>query len=175
MQRGLVLGSGSAFSLALGYGSAFGLALALALILCATGASPGWAQAAAPQCGQFQTLSQAAAQKASVVQAAMKAKADRKDVCAALTTFVTAEAAVIKFLVDNKTWCGVPDQVIVTSQANHEKSMKFKTAACNDTTPHAKAPSLSDAIGTPTVDSATNTKTGHGGTFDTLTGNPLGK
>jgi hypothetical protein len=33
---------------------------------------------------------------------------------------------------------------------------------------------LSDAIKTPTVDSATNTKTGHG-TFDTLTGNPLSR
>jgi hypothetical protein len=163
MKRGLVLGSSSAFS------------LAMALILCAAGPSPGWAQAQAPQCTQFQTLSQAAAQKASVVQAAMKAKADRKDVCAAMTTFVAAEAAVIKFLVDNKTWCGVPDQVIVTAKENHEKSTKFKIAACNDNAPHQKAPSLSDAIGTPSVDSATNTKTGHGGTFDTLTGNPLGK
>jgi len=53
--------------------------------------------------------------------------------------------------------------------------MKFKTAACNDNGPQKKAPSLSDALGTPSVDSASNTKTGHGGTFDTLTGNPLGK
>jgi hypothetical protein len=175
MKRGLVLGSGSAFSLALGSGSAFGLALALAPILCAISATPGRAQAQPPQCAQFQPLSQVAAQKASVVQAAMKAKAERKDVCAAMTNFVTAEAAVVKFLEDNKTWCGVPDQVIVTSKANHEKSVKFKTAACNDTAPRPKAPSLSDALGTPSVDSASNTKTGHGGTFDTLTGNPLGK
>ncbi|MFZ0424102.1 MAG: hypothetical protein WAL80_14590 [Xanthobacteraceae bacterium] len=173
MKRGFALGSGSAFCLAWGSGSAF--SLALALMLCTVGASPGWAQAQPPQCGQFQSLSQAAAQKASVVQAAMKTKADRKEVCAALTSFVTAESAVIKFLVDNKTWCGVPDQVIVTSKENHEKSMKFKTAACNDTAPRQKPPSLSDALGTPTVDSASNTKTGHGGTFDTLTGNPLGK
>jgi hypothetical protein len=166
MKRGLVLGSGSAFR----------LALALAPLLCAVGASPSLAQApTAPQCGQFQALSQAAAQKAGVVQAAMKAKADRKEVCAAMTNFVAAEAIVVKFLVDNKTWCGVPDQVIVASKANHEKSMKFKTAACNDTAPHPKAPSLSDALGTPTVDSASNIKTGRGGTFDTLTGNPLGK
>lgn len=142
MKRGLVLGSGSAFS----------LALALTPILCALGASPGWAQIpAAPQCAQFQGLSQAAAQKASVVQAAMKAKADRKEVCAAMTTFVAAEAIVVKFLEDNKTWCGVPDQVIVASKANHEKSVKFKTAACSDNGPHPKAPSLSDALGTPSV------------------------
>jgi hypothetical protein len=167
MERGLV--------------SAFGFALqaALTLMLCATGAiigsSPTLAQTQPPQCGQFQTLSQAAAQKASVVQAAMKSKADRKEVCAAMIPFVAAEALVIKFLEDNKTWCGVPDQIIVTSKANHEKSIKFKTSACTDNGPHPKAPSLSDALGTPTVDSASNTKIGHGGTFDTLTGNPLGK
>jgi len=98
MKRGLVLASGSAFR----------LALALAPILYAMDPASAQAPPAAPQCGQFQTLSQAAAEKASVVQAAMKAKADRKDVCAAMTTFVAAEAVVIKFLVDNKTWCGVP-------------------------------------------------------------------
>jgi hypothetical protein len=35
-------------------------------------------------------------------------------------------------------------------------------------------PTLSDAIGTPSVDTAGNTKTGRG-TLDTLNGNPLAK
>jgi hypothetical protein len=161
MKRGLVLASSLALS------------PALALLIWGAGASPSWAQA--PQCSQFQALTQAAAQKAAVVQAVMKAKADRKEVCAAMTSFVAAEAVVVKFLDDNKTWCGVPDQILATSKSNHEKSMKFKTAACTDNAPHPKAPSLSDAIQTPAVDSASTTKTGKGGTFDTLTGNPLGK
>jgi hypothetical protein len=104
----------------------------------------------------------------------MKAKADRKQVCSLLQAFVASEAKVIKFLVDNRTACQVPPQAITVSQANHIKSSKFRDAACAEDAPHPHAPTLSDAIKTPTVDSATNTKTGRG-TFDTLTGNPLAR
>ncbi|MFZ3358574.1 MAG: hypothetical protein WCA56_03490 [Xanthobacteraceae bacterium] len=127
-----------------------------------------------PQCMQFPALSHATQLKASAVQAAMKAKADRKDICRLLTDFVASESKVVKFLIDNRTWCGVPDQTVAGAKANHEKSVKFRDAACAEQ-PAPKAPSLSDAIKTPDVDSATNTKAGKGGTFDTLTGNPLAR
>ncbi len=93
-----------------------------------------------------------------------------------MTVFVAAEDKIVKFLIDNKTWCGVPDQAVTAAKASHEKSVKFRDAACTEA-PEPKAPSLSDAIKTTPVDSATNTTTklGHGGTFDTLTGNPLGR
>ena len=52
--------------------------------------------------------------------------------------------------------------------------MKFRTMACSEEGPRPKAPSLSDAIKSPSVDTAKNTKTGRG-TFDTLTGNPLAR
>jgi hypothetical protein len=70
----------------------------------------------------------------------------------------------------------VPDDAIKLSKARHEQSVKFRNAACdpNAGAPTPKAPSLSDAMKMPSVDSATNTKTGHG-TFDTLTGNPLSR
>jgi len=145
-----------------------------AIVALGVGVHGASAQMAPEVCNQFPTLQQDTQKKANAVQAAMKAKAERKDICNLLTTFVTAEGKLIKFLIDNKTWCGVPDQAITVSQANHEKSMKFRTAACTEDSPHPKAPSLSDAIKLPSVDSATNTKTGRG-TFDTLTGNPLGK
>jgi hypothetical protein len=127
------------------------------------------------QCADFPRLSAEAKKRADAVQAAINAKVDRKQVCALMTTFVASEAVVIKFLEDNKTWCGVPDQAIAVSKTNHEKSLKFRTMACNtDAAPQQKPPTLSDAIKTPSVDSATNTKTGRG-TFDTLTGNPLAR
>lgn len=150
-----------------------GLAVVLALLAFGSAIPAAWAQGAA-QCAQFPSLSQETKKRADAVQAAMKAKADRKEVCTLMTSFVAAEATLIKFLVDNKTWCGVPDEAITNSKASHEKSVKFRTMACTDDAPHPKAPSLSDAIKTPTVDSATNTKTGRG-TFDTLTGNPLAR
>ena len=81
----------------------------------------------------------------------------------------------MKFLDENKTWCGVPDQVLKQAHANHEKTLQFRTAVCSDApAPHPRAPSLSDAITTPSVDNSKNTKTGRG-TFDTLTGNPLAR
>jgi hypothetical protein len=151
-----------------------GLAVALALFATIAGFRGASAQGA-PQCGAFQQISAEAQKKGAAVGAAIKAKIDHKRICTLMQTFVVAEAAAVKFLVDNKTWCGVPDQVIAVSKANHEKSLKFRTAVCSDA-PAAgpKPPSLSDAIKTPPVDSATNTKTGHG-TFDTLTGNPLAR
>ena len=52
--------------------------------------------------------------------------------------------------------------------------MKFRDTVCAEG-PKAKIPTLSDAIGTPPLDTgAKNTKTGRG-TLDTLTGNPLAK
>jgi hypothetical protein len=154
------------------------LALGLVLTLSGlgVGSSTAWAQTPpAPQCAAFQGLSEAASKKAAAVQTAMKAKAERKEICTLMTTFVAAEAQVVKFLTDNQTWCGVPPQVIAGSKASHERSVKFQTAACAEGAPERKAPTLSDAIQTPKVDSASNTKTGKGGAFDTLMGNPLGK
>jgi hypothetical protein len=154
--------------------------LAIAVALFALSAEmPVWTSAAlaqgAPQCADFPRLSAETKKRADAVQAAIQAKADRKQVCALMTTFVASEAVVIKFLVENQQWCGVPEQAITVSKTNHEKSLKFKTMACNtDGAPQAKPPTLSDAIKTPNVDSSKNTSTGRG-TFDTLTGNPLAR
>jgi|SRR5579863_2716103 len=151
---------------------AIGLCLAAAYVL---GTASARAQMAGPaQCMQFPTLTQATQQKANAVTAAMKAKADRKEICRLMTTFVASEDKVVKFLIANKTWCGVPDQAIDAAKTNHEKSVKFRDTACAEA-PAPKPPSLSEAIKTPDIDSASNTKAGRFGTFNTLTGNPLGK
>jgi hypothetical protein len=155
---------------------ASGLAFCFALALGTLTATdrPAWAQSPAPQCNDFSRLSEEAQKRSAAVGAAMKAKADRKQLCTLMTNFVAAETTVVKFLEDNKVWCGVPDQVIKVSKVNHEKSLKFRTMACSEDAPRPKAPSLSDAIKTPSVDTEKNTKTGRG-TFDTLTGNPLAR
>jgi hypothetical protein len=161
---------------ALSLGSACGLAVVLAL--CTFVSRSAWAQFPAPpggaQCNDFSKLTEEAQKRSALVGAAMKAKADRKELCTLMTSFVAAETNVVKFLENNKVWCGVPDQVIAASKANHEKSLKFRTLACTEEGPRPKAPSLSDAIKTPSLDTAKNTKTGRG-TFDTLTGNPLAR
>jgi hypothetical protein len=140
----------------------------------------GWPQAApmrppgSADCNSFASISENAHKKAELVQNAMKSKADRKLICTLLTNFIAAEGQAVKFLEDNKTACNVPPQAITNSKTNHAKSMQFREEACSENGPHPKAPSLSDAIKTPTVDSAANTKTGRG-TLDTLMGNPLSR
>jgi hypothetical protein len=157
--------------------SAFYLAARSALALCAFADHTAWAQLPPPpggvQCNDFMKLTDEARKRSALVGAAVKAKADHKELCTLMTNFISAESTVLKFLEDNKVWCGVPEDVITASKANHEKALKFRTAACEEA-PHAKPPTLSDAIKPPSVDSAKNTKTGRG-TFDTLTGNPLAR
>jgi hypothetical protein len=140
----------------------------------------GWPQATpthppgAVDCSAFAGISENAHKKAEAVQAAMKAKVDRKIICTLMTTFLVAEGSALKFLEDNKSACGVPEQAIANSKTNHAKSTQFREMACSDNAPRQKVPTLSDAIKTPSVDSAANTKTGRG-TLDTLMGNPLSR
>jgi hypothetical protein len=128
---------------------------------------PGGAQAI---CGNFMKLKEEADVKGHAIQDVAK-KHDRKLMCGAVTRFVEIESKVVKFLIDNKTTCGVPDQAVSTAKASHEKTVQFREQVCAEQ-PQPKAPTLSDALGTPTLDTRKNTKTGKG-TLDTLTGNPL--
>ncbi len=151
------------------------LAVALAFLAAASVSHSVAAQTLPPQCNAFMGLRTDAEQKALAVRTAMEHKSERKDICTLVQRFATAEEAVVKFLEKNKETCSIPQQAITSSKANHEHTLKFRTAACTEA-PAAKprAPSLSDAIATPSVDTAGNTKTGRG-TLDTLNGNPLAK
>jgi hypothetical protein len=135
---------------------------------------PASGQVQAPvECRDFTKLSEEAQKRGTAVGNAIKAKADHKQVCTLMNTFITAESAVVKFLETNKVWCAVPEQVVANAKANHEKSLKFRTVACTEE-PKPKVPTLSDAIKAPATDTEKNTRTGRG-TFDTLTGNPLAR
>jgi hypothetical protein len=138
---------------------------------------PPGAQAPRPQqaaqCADFPRLRDEAQKKAGIVEATGKRKADRKEMCVAVTNFFAAEAAVVKFLDINKTACAVPDQALAQAKVIHTNTQKFRDTICAEG-PKPKAPTLSDAIGTPSLDTGSNTRTGRG-TLDTLTGNPLAK
>jgi hypothetical protein len=127
----------------------------------------------AAQCAEFPRLRDEAQKKAGLVEATGKRKGDRKEMCAAVQTFFTAEAAVVKFLDTNKTACGVPEQALAQAKVIHTHTQKFRDTVCAEG-PKPKVPTLSDAIGTPSLDTGSNTRTGRG-TLDTLTGNPLAK
>jgi hypothetical protein len=124
-------------------------------------------------CANFPKLRDEAKAKADVISAVGKRKGDRKEMCAAVQTFTAAEDKVVKFLEDNKSSCGVPDQAVAQAKVMHANTMKFRDTVCAEG-PKPKAPTLSDAIGAPAAETGTNTRTGRG-TLDTLTGNPLAK
>ena len=150
-------------------------ATVLALVTVVAGSVTAIAQSSPSQCNDFLRLRNEADQKAKAIRAATERKAERKEVCTLVQRFTAAEELMVKFLVDNKTWCGVPDIAIKQAKEAHEKTVKFRTAACAEGLPAGpKPPSLSEAIGTPSIDSPKNTKTGRG-TLDSLNGNPLDK
>jgi hypothetical protein len=150
--------------------------VAAALAVVAIGAATGTASAQSPaQCNAFIPLRDDAQKKALAVRVAVEHKSERKEICELITRYYSAESLVVKFLEDNKTWCGIPPEAIQAAKGNHEHTGKFKTAACTEAPMQKpKTPSLSDAINTPSVDTGANTKTGRG-TLDTLNGNPLAR
>jgi hypothetical protein len=149
------------------------ITLGVALAVGAIGSRTARAQMP-PQCNAFMSLRDDAQQKGAAIGMAEKRHADRKDVCALVTRFAVAEGKAVKFLEANQTWCGVPAESVKQAKAAHEKTLKFRTAVCAPA-PQPHIPTLSDALGTPELDTAKNTRTGKGGTFDTLTGNPLSR
>jgi len=150
--------------------------VAMALAALAFAAEPHAALAQTPpQCNAFPQLRTDAQEKALAIRKAVERKAERKDICVLVQRFYAAESNVVKFLEDNKTWCGIPAEAIKAAKDNHEHTLKFRTAACTEApTAKPRPPSLSDAIDTPSVDTGNNTKTGRG-TLDSLNGNPLAK
>jgi len=124
-------------------------------------------------CAGFPRLRDEAKAKADAVSAVGKRKGDRQQMCAAVQSFSAAEEKVVKFLDDNTSGCGVPDQAVAQAKTMHANTIKFRDTVCAEG-PKPKAPTLSDAIGSSPLDTGTNTKTGRG-TLDTLTGNPLAK
>jgi hypothetical protein len=154
---------------------ALAAASCLALATDVIGSRIALAQMGGAQCNDFVKIKADAEKNGIAVRVANERHADRKEICSLMTRFAASEGAVMKFLDENKTWCGVPDQVIKVIHTNHDKTLKFRTAVCAEAPENKpKVPTLSDAIGTPTVDTSTNTKTGRG-TFDTLNGNPLAR
>jgi hypothetical protein len=151
------------------------VAAALAMFAIGAATDVASAQSTPVQCNAFMQLRDEAQKKALAVRTAVEHKVDRKEVCELVTRYYSAESLVVKFLEDNRTWCGIPQEAIQAAKGNHEHTAKFRTAACAEApVAKPKVPTLSDAINTPSVDTGANTKTGRG-TLDSLNGNPLAR
>ena len=127
-----------------------------------------------PCLGDFGKLRDDAQKKATAIRSASARKVAAREACQLFNVFSAAEAKMLKFAVDNSVWCGIPPQVIASIKQAHAKTDEIRTRVCQAAAAPQQpaAPTLSDALNAPMIDSK-DIKTGRG-TFDTLTGTPLG-
>lgn len=130
-----------------------------------------------PACLQeFGKLRDAAQKRADAIRVASEQhKATPKEACALFNAFSAAEMKMIKFATDKAVSCGIPPDVLTNLKKGHARTSDIRTKVCQAAANPARpaGPSLSDALTAPVADSK-NIRSG-GGTFDTLSGTPLGK
>jgi hypothetical protein len=160
-------------------------ALAVAAVLMLPALQPAVAQmpgqipppGQAPPCMKdFMALRDDTESKAKAVKAANDRKAPVTEACHLLTVFTVAEAKMLKYAKDNATWCGIPPQIVQQITTGHAQAMTIRNHVCQVAAAPARptGPTLSDVLGGSAIPDASNIKSGRG-TFDTLTGTPLGK
>lgn len=154
------------------------LPLAAAALLTALGPAAAQFGGQEPPCMKdFAPLRDDAGKKAAAIKAASDRHAPPAEACQLFKTFSAAEAKVIKFVVENGTWCGIPPEAQAQMKAAHSKTIEIQTKVCKVAAMgggRPAGPSLSDALGSgSSVPDTKNVKPGRG-TFDTLTGTPLG-
>jgi hypothetical protein len=135
---------------------------------------PPQQQGEPPCIKDFARLRDEAEKQAAAVMAAQKNKVPLPEACKLLTSFAASQDRFLTFAKKNQATCGIPPQLIQQISLGHANVVKARTNVCKMAAqPQRPAgPSLSDALGAPITDSS-NIKTGRG-TFDTLTGTPLG-
>ena len=158
--------------------------VALAAPLCGTGPAAAQfiqptqpqAQPQEPPCMKdFIPLRDDTEKKASAVRAASKRKATPQEACGLFNALLAAQDKLTKFVEANGTWCGIPPPVVkqIKDSQVHANAIRVKVCEIAAHPPAPAGPSLGDALGMGRIADPSNVKRG-GGTFDTLTGTPLG-
>jgi hypothetical protein len=146
----------------------------------ASAAMPAAAQFQQPQgepppcVKKFLELRADAEKKVAAIKA-VEGKASPQVACKLFTSFYASESKMLKYATENGAWCGIPDQAVASMKQAHAQTSQIRARVCKVAAagpPRPRGPSLSDAL-TGAVPDSSNIKSGHG-TFDTLTGTPLG-
>ncbi len=136
-----------------------------------------WGQQEMPPCvKEFLAMRDDVERRAKAVQGAQKRKAHIKEACSLLTALLSAQQKMQKYTKEKGASCGVPPQVNTQLAEAIKQVAPAREKVCQmaEQGPQPAGPSLSDALGASTIPDADNVKTGRG-TFDTLTGTPLGR
>ncbi len=126
---------------------------------------------------EFTPLRDEAQKRAGVIQAAVKRKAPREEICSLIKRFSEAEGIVVKFVEKNQQGCSVPPEAVAQMKANHQRTIASTAQVCAAGPAAARptGPGLSDALGMTRGPTTTDANAPHVGTMDTLTGNVLQK
>jgi len=134
------------------------------------------AQAQMPPCmDEFAPLRDDTEKKAKAVQAAAKRKPSPQEACKLFNALVAAQDKMSKFVAAKGAACGIPKEIGDQIKQAVTQTDQVRTRVCEAAArgPAPSGPSLSEALGTSRLTDPSNIKRG-GGTFDTLTGTPLG-
>ncbi|HEX5509368.1 MAG TPA: hypothetical protein VFX37_12765 [Pseudolabrys sp.] len=136
---------------------------------------PAMPQQQPPCFKEFAALRDDAVKKADAIRAAEKKKVPPTEACKLLTALAAAQNKMLKYAKANATWCGIPQQIIGEISTGHKQADSIRARVCKIAAnpPRPRGPTMSDALGVSAIPDAGNIKKGHG-TFDTLTGTPLG-
>ena len=137
--------------------------------------APQQAQQEPPCFQEFMKLRQEADKKGRAIQEASKKKVPPTVACKLFNEYSASENKLVKYVSTNATKCEIPKEVVENLTKNHAKTNEVRARVCQVAAagpPKPRGPSLSDALSAPVPD-AGNVRTGRGGTFDTLSGNPL--
>jgi hypothetical protein len=141
------------------------------------GAGPPGAQNLPPCLANFLPLRNEAEKRAGVLQAGIKHKKPRPEICQLFKHFSEAEEKAVNYAAANMVPCGIPADAVASMKKNHAKTVDIRDKVCSADVGAAGpvGPNLGEALGTRgTLPNPETTRSGTG-TLDTLSGNPLAR
>lgn len=142
--------------------------------------APSGYQAELQACNnEFNRLRGEVDKKGAVAKGISDRRGPREDLCKAITGLHGAMANWAKYAKSKSTACGIPPDAVSQLNAQQVQLAKVQSQVCNPAAagggpaPAARAPSLSEALGTSRPVTQDNTPAKRGGTLDTLTGTPF--
>ena len=126
---------------------------------------------------ELMPIRQEADKRGKAIQEAAAHKVTPQEACTLFNAFIAANSKFVKFVTQNASRCGIPAQIIAQVKHEQDGAAQMRTKVCMAAKAQQQAgglgPSLGEALGTSQVPDAKNVRSGRG-TFDTLTGTPLG-
>jgi len=135
------------------------------------------AQQEPPCFKDFMALRHDAEKHGAAIKAASARKATAQEACKLFSALVTAERKMVKYAEANATWCGIPPQIVTQLKEGDKQTSQMRDRICKVASQgpaRGRTQTLSDALGTSITPDASTVRTGRG-TYDTLTGSPLGQ